>query len=554
MSSAENIRIDGALHGRARAFVHPLRNVGILLVSASGIRAMAQPNILFLITDQQRADHVGFGGNDIVETPNLDTLAARSRVFRRAYVANPICMPNRASIMTGRMPSVHGTRFNGIGLDWHSNTFVRRLRQHGYRTTHIGKSHLRNMGVNRQRALGLYDHTLAEEARLPSSGGDWNEMADFEHYNVGPEGDFFGFERAAFAIMHGDQVLGHYENWLREKGADPDKLLGPRNALDRYDGWYQIYKSAVPVELHPSSYVADETIDEIARAAQDERPFFIHASWPDPHHPFTPPGHYYDMYPPSAMRLPATFDDPHTDSMPHYRRMISARGNMLFHNVDGWAPTEDQLRHALAAEYGCISLLDACIGRVLDALKTNGVADNTIIVFTSDHGDMFGDHGAMLKHAMHYEGCIRVPLLIAAPRCEAGTTDAFASAIDLAPTLLDLAGVDGFYGMQGHVLSPLLQNPRTSVRDAVYIEEDQKEDMTGAGVDTRMRTLVNELGRLTIYLGHDHGELFAADDALELENLFGRPEAHELQQAMTTQLLQAMLAHGESSPRPSHNA
>lgn len=537
-----------------QVLVQSTANVAILLVLARLKRVMSQPNILFLITDQHRADHVGFGGNDVVKTPNLDALAARSMVFERAYVANPICMPNRASIMTSRMPSVHGTRFNGVSLDWRSNTFVRRLRHGGYRTTHIGKSHLRNMGVNRQRVLGLYDYTLSEEAILPARQNDWNEMANFEDYAVGPEGDFYGFERAAFAIMHGDQVLGHYEHWLRSKGVQPDKILGPRNALERYDGWYQIYKTAVPVELHPSSYVADETIAEIDRAVQEERPFFIHASWPDPHHPFTPPGDYYGMYSPSAMPLPASFDDPHIDSMPHYRQMISAPGEMLFHNVDGWAPTEDQLRHALAAEYGCISLLDSCIGRVLAALERYGVADNTIIVFTSDHGDMFGDHGVMLKHAMHYEGCIRIPLLISTPGSAAGRTRAFASSIDLAPTLLELAGVEGYYGMQGHTLLPVLQSPQASVRNAVYIEEDQKEDMTGAGVDTRMRTLVNDLGRLTVYEGHNHGELFAANDTLELHNLFGRPEAQDLQQTMVAQLLQSMLAHGESSPRPSHNA
>lgn len=518
---------------------------------------MQRPNFLFLITDQHRADHVGFAGNDIVRTPHLDRLAARGIVFRNAYVANPICMPNRATIMTGRMPSVHGTRFNGISLNWRANTFVRRLSSSGYRTTHIGKSHLQNMCINRRRILDLVDFTLEEEALLPTGQDGWNELESYQRYRAGDEpriDDYYGFQNAAFAILHGDQVTGHYEGWLKRQGMDPSSVQGPENALETYAGWYQIYKTALPEACHPSTWVAETTIREIDEAAAAGSPFFIHASWPDPHHPFTPPGEYWDMYSPDDMPMPTTFDDPHTDSMPHYRKMIAHRGQMLFHNVDGWAPTEDQFRHALAAEYGSITLIDDCIGRILAALEYSGVADNTVVVFTSDHGDMFGDHGIMLKHAMHYQGCIRIPLVIARPGRAGAVTDSRASSIDLAATLLELAGVDRYHGMQGQSLKPILDDPAAVVRQSVYIEEDQKEDMTGAGVDTRMRTLVADEGRLTIYQGHTHGELFAAGDEMELNNLYGKPEGAELQRRLTDRLMQEIMAHAENSPRPTHNA
>lgn len=516
-----------------------------------------RPNFLFLITDQHRADHVGFAGNEVVRTPHLDALAARSTVFERAFVANPICMPNRSTIMTGRMPSVHGTRFNGISLNWHANTFVRRLQAAGYRTSHVGKSHLQNICINRQRILGLVDFSLAEEALLPTDADGWNELEDYQRYRRGDEpeiGDFYGFEEASFAVLHGDQATGHYTGWLRRNGFDPALVQGPENALESYPGWYQVYKTALPVEAYPSSFVADQAVDAIERAAADDRPFFIHASWPDPHHPYTPPGKYWDMYAPADMPLPATFDDPHTDSMPHYKLMIDHPGEMLFHNVDGWAPTEDQYRHALAAQYGNISLIDDCVGRVLAALDENGMADDTIVVFTSDHGDMFGDHGVMFKHAMHYSGCIRVPLTIARPGDAGAVSEAFASSLDIAKTILDLAGVDAYHGIQGHSLVPVMDDPATSVRDYVYIEEDQKEDMTGAGVDTRMRTLVTREGRLTLYAGHEHGELFAADDSAEMTNLFSKPAAKALQSDMIESLARAMMEHAETSPRPTHNA
>lgn len=516
-----------------------------------------RPNFLFLITDQHRADHVGFGGNSVVATPNLDGLARRGTVFRNAFVANPICMPNRASILTGRMPSVHGTRFNGISLDERANTFVRLLRESGYRTTHIGKSHLQTMGVSRQRILGLLDFTLHEEALLADTRDGWDEQENFKRY-VGHERpeqtDFYGFEKAAFAILHGDQVTGHYESWLRDRGIDPAKAQGPDNALLRYDGWRQIYKTAIPAECYPSSYVADRAIEEIELAARDERPFFIHASWPDPHHPFTPPGDYYHMYSPDDMILPESFDDPHNDSMPHYRQMIEHRGRMIFHNVDGWAPTEDQLRHALAAEYGNITLIDDCVGRILRALNDTGIAENTIVVFTSDHGDMFGDHGILLKHAMHYQGCLRVPLVIARPGRRASTVDGLVNSLDIAPTLLDLAGVPAFHGMQGYSLAPMLEDPAVCPRERVYIEEDEKEDWVGTGASTRMRTLICAEGRLTVYHGHEHGELFAAEDGLEMHNIFAKPEGRELKQHMMELLLHEMMAHADDSPRPKYNA
>ena len=124
------------------------------------------PNILLIVTDQHRADHTGSGGNPLVQTPNLDRLARRGMVFDQAFVANPICMPNRSTLMTGRMPSVHGTRFNGVPLDWRANTFVRRLRTEGYRTGLIGKSHLQNMG--HQPAAFMAANDLSSRPRCAS--------------------------------------------------------------------------------------------------------------------------------------------------------------------------------------------------------------------------------------------------------------------------------------------------------------------------------------------------------------------------------------------------
>ncbi len=516
-----------------------------------------RPNILFIITDQHRADHTGFGGNDVLRTPHFDAIAARGTVFDRAFVSNPICSPNRATIHTGRMPSAHGTRVNGISLDWQVETFVRRLRTSGYRTTHIGKSHLQTMGVPGQM----------NPLRLPEPGeGEARQETDrswdgLEHGRRFQEpgratfpDDFYGYENVDMVTRHGDMCSGHYLQWLREQTDDAEALRGGANALSHFDGWHEVYQTAVPVELYPTSYITDQTVAEIEAAARDDRPFFIHCSYPDPHHPFTPPGDFAERYSPDEIPLPETFDDSHGRSMPHVQTMIKRRGTPGM-AVHGWSPNEDQYRHAAVAEYGMIELIDQGVGELMQTLERTGVADETIVVFTSDHGDMFGDHGLMLKHALHYEGCTRVPFVIAHPDRAGVRTRQLASSIDLAPTILELAGVPAYHGLQGVSLVPTLGEPTVSVRESVLIEEDEPEDWVGAGHALRMRTLVTARGRITTYRGHDHGELFDHEaDPLEVDNLWGRAHARELQSEMLWALHQSMLDAAIETPRATHQA
>jgi arylsulfatase A-like enzyme len=510
------------------------------------------PNFVLLVTDQHKADHLGFGGNELLRTPQLDGLAERGMVFDRAFVANPICMPNRSTIMTGRMPSVHGTRMNGISLDWHANTFVRVLREHGYRTSHVGKSHLQNMGVPKGIFGGLEAPGEGEAIARDLPDG-WDDLEGFRRYHqtepVPLPDDFYGFERADFAIMHGDMCSGHYYQWLLAQGIDPETLRGVQNALEVFPGWGQVYHTAVPVELYPSSYVAMRAEQEIADAAADGRPFFLHCSWPDPHHPFTPPGDYWSEYDPGEIPLPESFGDAHERCMPHVRAMLEKRGTPGV-PVHGWAPSEDQYRHAAAAEYGMISLIDDCVGRVLAALERAGVADDTVVVFTSDHGDMFGEHGLLLKHALHYEACTRVPLVVRRPGATPGRTRSLAGSIDLGQTILELAGLPAYHDMQGRSLVPILEDPSAGVRDGVLIEEDEPDDMLGVGSALRMRTLVTAEGRLSVYRGHEHGELYdLRRDPLELENLFGTPAGAALQARLMHALSVEMMRVAPESPR-----
>jgi arylsulfatase A-like enzyme len=513
-----------------------------------------RPNFLFIVTDQHRADHTGFGGNEIVRTPHLDRLAARSVRFDRAIVANPICMPNRSSIATGRLPSVHGTRMNGIALDWGAYTFMRSLREHGWRTAHFGKCHLQNMGILRPARDMLLRNAAPGEAAAAQWPAGWDAWEDEERHKrerVEMPSDYYGFETVDLVVDHSDVCSGHYYQWLLEQGVDPTTLQGQANALPFDAKSRQVWKTRVPEALYSTSYVTQRTVEYLeTRARTPDAPWLAFCSYPDPHHPFTPPGKYFEMYDPEKIPLPATFSDPHSGSVPHLCRMIQNPG-MQRAAIAPFAPTAEQFRQMAAAEYGMISMIDDGIGAVLDSLERTGQSARTFVIFTSDHGDVFGDHGLMLKGAMHYEGCVRVPLTIAGPGIEPASSRSLASSLDLAQTTLELAGVPAHHGMQGVSLVPLLANPGAKVRDHVLIEEEQMADLLGVGRPLRMRTLVTEDSRLTLYDGSEEGELFDLErDPRELENLWSRLDARSRRNELVERLARLLMEYSDPSPKP----
>ncbi len=204
---------------------------------------MQQPNILFVITDQQRADHTGFMGNKVVRTPNIDSIAASGMVFQNAWVSNPVCMPNRSSIMTGRMPTAHGVVFNDRSLDWNVSTFVRQFKDQGYRTGLIGKSHLQH-GTSRN-SMVPFRGVGASTAPYPAG---WDEVENFERYLDGPPQDpedFYGFGHVEFSLDHGARVSGHHLQWALQQGGDMEDLATDYGTEVRgqhlSDQWRQIY-------------------------------------------------------------------------------------------------------------------------------------------------------------------------------------------------------------------------------------------------------------------------------------------------------------------------
>lgn len=493
-------------------------------------------NVLFICTDQHRADHVGFGGNEVVRTPNLDALASRGTVFDRAYVANPVCMPNRSSILTGRLPSAHGVVFNDRSLDWGANTFVRRLSAAGYRTQHIGKAHIQ---VHLRHFFPAADGAPVGRHGWPEG---WDDLENFQRYlddDPGPVTDFYGFDQAEFCLGHGAVVSGHHLHWALERGFDPSTAGGGPDgpAAERSEHWWQVLRPAYDAGVHSTEFVTDRSVDFIESARTDGQPWFLFASYPDPHHPFAPPGDWFDRHDPADMVLPESFHDA-VDDLPQFMREMEisqgARGSMRI--------AEPALRDAMAAQYGSIELIDDGIGRMLAALEASGQADDTIVVFTSDHGDMFGDHGFMLKGGMVFEGTTRVPLVIARPGGTAARTESLASSLDIGSTLLDLVGADGYDGVQGLSVAPVLDDPTESVRDYVLIEEDiPSYGLYDNELPTSSRTIVTSGARMTRY-STGEGELYdLAVDPGERHNLFGRSEGSALRHAMTDRLVDALV-------------
>ncbi|HMH50625.1 MAG TPA: sulfatase-like hydrolase/transferase [Candidatus Acidoferrum sp.] len=520
-----------------------------------------RPNFLFIITDQQRADHLGAYGNPIVSTPNIDGLARGGFRAEHFYVATPICMPNRATLMTGRMPSLHGVRHNGIELSLEETTFVDVLREAGYRTALVGKAHLQNITGAPAQWPPDPSARLSREARRPGSGRYGQESGTTWEKDPAHELSlpYYGFETVDLSIRHADQQYGHWRRWLRTQTKDADQLIGPDHAVPAPEfeltRCRQAWRTRVPEELYPTSWITERTLGVLRDCAKSDRPFFIQCSYPDPHHPFTPPGKYWSMYAPEDIPLPPSFAAAHRDLPSHVRWLHTARdsGKAVKNTQALFACSEREAREAIALNYGSISLIDESVGRLLAELTRLGQAEDTVVIFTSDHGDFLGDHQLLLKGPIHYRGLVRTPFIWKDPSAPGPRASAaLLGAMDFAPTVLARAGVPAFNGIQGASLLPLIAGGATTLRDELLIEEEGQRLYLGFSGRVRMRSLVTTRHRLSVYDGVPWGELYdLGDDPHETSNLWDDPSAAKLRAELMARLARAMLAGAETSPYPS---
>lgn len=525
-----------------------------------------RPNFLVFITDQQRADHVGCYGNRLVQTPHIDSLAARGTRYDKFYVSTPICMPNRSTLMTGRVPSLHGVRQNGQALSLKATTFTHLLSAAGWKTALFGKSHLQNItNAAIKDGLPKPDPTKQQpplelgEARIGHGLDGRYDQETGELWRADDNFDidlpFYGFETARLVIGHGDNAHGHYARFLEKQHPGSQSLRGAANALPSKYKYAvpQAWKTAIPEELYPTNWVADETIDYLHNhvKSNSDKPFFIQCSFPDPHHPFTPPGKYFDMYNPDDIPTPSTFFHPTEKMMPHLKALLQERdiGQTPKSGPTVFGATERWVKEAIALTYGSIALIDDAIGRVLASLSSLGLDNNTVIIFMSDHGDFMGDHQLLFKGALHYQGILRTPFIWVDPQRapDRPVCDALCGTIDVPTTILERAGVAPFNGMQGGNLVDYARN--NAANESLLIEDDVRKKYMGFPSNFRVRSLITKQHRLTLYSNTQWGELYdLATDPNEFENLWESADHASLRASLTEQLAYKMMQMADSSP------
>ena len=383
-----------------------------------------RPNILWYCTDQQRFDTIAALGNTHIHTPNLDRFLGEAAVFTHAYCQSPICTPSRASFLTGMYPSAVGVNGNGF------ETFPR---------------HYQDRLLSKVLYAAGYDCGLVGKLHLASAFLRREERVD----------DGYSYFQYSHDHKGGNERGNEYVEWLKGQGIDPDSILQRRGVHSTADyrqaqddptfGGFReptAARDTVPPRLHQTHWCTEKAIEFIQRNREPEMPWFLSVNPFDPHPPFDAPWEYYRRY--DAAALPgAHFMG---GDLAHQQRLAAAG---IDFQTEPRHP--DALRHKAlkASYYAMIEFLDEEFGRLLDYLERTGQRENTIIIFMSDHGEMLGDHGLLLKGCRFYEGLTRVPLMISwrgviAPQI----TDALTELVDIAPTL---------YGLLGMPLPPWLQ-------------------------------------------------------------------------------------------------
>lgn len=507
-----------------------------------------RPNFLFIITDQQRADWLGCYGHPVLKTPNIDAIAARGTAFDNFHAASPVCMPNRASLLTGRYPSQHGLRYNGCVLPENANTFVDLLAQAGYDTAAIGKSHLQPftgippLGKTIEEAESASEAWKADGVRYTEEDPK-TYAADTPHEIKTP---YYGYDHVDMVTSHGDRCGGHYGQWFRQTAPDWKALHDPANELAHDYTCPQAYRTPIPEDLYPTGYIRDRAIEYIEAQAGKDGPFFAFISFPDPHHPFNPPGKYWDMYDPDdfELKLPFAAHKNPTPPMQWLREGVEQSTPQTAMMLG-----DQQIKEAMALSAGMMAFIDDAVGDIMGALEAAGLSEDTVICYNADHGDYMGDFNLLLKGALPFRSITRVPFIWSDPQQPAqARSSALCSTVDLAATILERAGLEPFNGNQGQSFLPATLGA-DGPRDEVLIEYNDGGKRLGFEEPARVRALVTAEWRYTIYRDQTWGELYdLVGDPDETHNLWDSADHAQIRAHLSERMNHHLMAQMDESP------
>ena len=445
-----------------------------------------RPNVLMIMADQYRADWIGAAGASWVHTPNIDSIAERGVLFNRAYTNCPICAPARVSLATGIDPVRNGELNNNVHLDLSRRTYYQELRDAGYRVGCVGKLDLAKndfeMGKGDRPMTYSWGFTDPIETEGKMSAGRFDQ----------PPGPYTRMlaEHDLFDAFHNDYLSRQETGWVRDA----------------------LHDSVLPTFAHSDTYVGERSVEWL-RTVPDGNPWHLFVTFVGPHDPFDPPTEYADMYRDAEVPLPP---------VPAY----TGASERVQKRVLGL--NEADVRTSRRQYAALIHLMDDWVGRILGTLREIGAADNTIVIFTSDHGEMLGDMGIYQK-TVPYEPSIRIPLVAAGPGIARGMrSDALVELSDLNPSICDLCGVAQSAGMDARSFLPTLRDPGAGHREAIVTAFQSH------------RTIVDASHKLVRYVDEGIVELYdLVNDPYETANLAGsQPEiVRRLETAMHARLV-----------------
>lgn len=442
------------------------------------------PNIVLIMTDQQRFDSIAALGYDYVDTPNLDRLVNEGTAFTNAYVASPSCGPSRASLFTGRFPHSSGVLRNE---DRWSHSWVEFLADAGYRCTSVGKMHT----FPYEASVGFHERHVIENK-------------DRAHPNL------------PFFLDNWDKAF-----WVQ--GMEKPSRVTYRRRAD-YRECLGAFEWTLPEHMHADNFVGNLARHWLATYPRRDAPFFLQIGFPGPHPPYDPPTRNLDSYRdrpmPEAKRTQADLDAQPTPLQALRQHHRAEDHDAIVHLAD---PTADQLARQRRHYFANVTLIDEQVGGIIEALEARGVLDATIIIFTSDHGDALNDHGHSQKWTM-YEPSVHVPAIFWGPRfVQPGQVlQGLLSLMDFAPTILEFAGLTPPEWMEAESLMPALRGEPWAGRQYVFSEHARDLILT----DTALMTMVrDERWKLVEFVDHDEGQLFdLQSDPHEEVDLWSHPE------------------------------